>query len=460
VNLLVMTIGDFREWAKVGEREGQVLGYIRNMRGRDGVCALDAIAYTIFSYDNKTLSIKIYEGRGAKGAFINGTNYYVRLIDTMTGDTYPSGQSSKAKTATDGKIVMMTLSDVFAAADQIEEFAAWKGVLDDFKRHIVDLDPQTGDIPIISEQQEDSVFQVAERLLKENTQLVLTGAPGTGKTFMARKLAERIVAAKSDPGEVAKYIAFVQFHPSYDYSDFVEGIRPVGITGGQLEFRVVDGVFKAFCRKAVQEETKNFVFIIDEVNRAELPRVFGELLYCLEPGYRGQDGAVSTQYSQLQGKEHAFALRDGNPVFFIPKNVYIVGTMNNIDRSVEVFDFALRRRFAWLEIRAIDVMAATLASMLDKRVEFTSDDIISISERAISLNKAISSKGQQFGLSEQYHLGPAYFSKIKKMVFLDWESLWEHHLAPVLYEYVRGRRDTNTFLCDMREAFGLTRRQQ
>jgi 5-methylcytosine-specific restriction protein B len=133
-------------------------------------------------------------------------------------------------------------------------------------------------------------------------------------------------------------IDFVQFHPSYDYTDFVEGLRPVK-KGETIGFELKNGIFKKFCKKAKDNPNKNYVFIIDEINRAEISKVFGELFFSIDPGYRGGDGKVKTQFDNIQTEDTCFS-NSNDDYFYVPKNVYILGTMNDIDRSVESFDFA------------------------------------------------------------------------------------------------------------------------
>lgn len=385
-------------------------------------------------------------------------------------------------------------------------------------------------------------------LLKENRNLILHGAPGTGKTFLAKKIAE---------GMNAK-IGFCQFHPSYDYTDFVEGLRPVKTDDASgIGFERKDGVFKEFCKMAILNQTgverqgsdnfeeawkslvekldevnvidipllsgkgtfpielneygtglasrtyktetrdewiprkskffnkdqlyniykglpgtpaeghdnyrkavvkkmkedfglkdyieiienksdsknqKPFVFIIDEINRGELSKIFGELFFSIDPGYRGLDengkqkGIVNTQYQNLlTGTSDIFA--NG---FFIPENVYIIGTMNDIDRSVESMDFAMRRRFIFKEVTAEE-----------------SAENMNIGEEAKSrmtrMNEAIS---KTEGLNSSYFIGGSYFLGVT-----DFDKLWNLKLSSLITEYLRGMDDDNSKYDRIKDAY-------
>ena len=369
-------------------------------------------------------------------------------------------------------------------------------------------------------------------LLKANKNLVLTGAPGTGKTFLAKEIAKAMDAE----------VEFVQFHPSYDYTDFVEGLRPIDDGKGHINFERKDGILKKFCKKATSsisdltlkswnklikhltqannsceyklpsnlltyklsliegennrilieevmtvggvlqilpmgnigyEEVLNsyycwlecgkvsdnpfeysdsdnigckkvvleilakyynlplnnvvgnpFVFIIDEINRGELSKIFGELFYAIDPGYRGMKGKVKTQYQNLVDEDDEFA--DG---FYVPEDVYILATMNDIDRSVESMDFALRRRFAWKEIKPKDRL-----EMLSEKLDHdTCDKAIRVMN---ALNEEIS---KTRGLGSAYQIGPAYFLKLDKEHYNgDFTALWDMHIEVLLKEYLRG----------------------
>lgn len=329
-------------------------------------------------------------------------------------------------------------------------------------------------------------------LLNSEKQIVFTGAPGTGKTHLAKALASNIVNSSPELPEYKKFVTFVQFHPSYDYTDFIEGLKPK--KEEQLNFHLQNGVFKSFCRKAgvierilfnqpldqvvtqhelieqlnkfcdgIDENVKNdwlgwvtnnvlegstkkdiiyklppYVFIIDEINRAELSKVFGELMYSLEPSYRGEDGKVKTQYSYLN-EESTFFVDKDDDWFFIPSNVLIIGTMNDIDRSIEMFDFALRRRFVWKEILSKDVINDVLSNVWEGEEYWGSGEIVEkICTMANEFNEII--KNEPF-LGQSYQIGPSYWTKLSKYGVNEEESkqkLWNYHLYPLLHEYLKG----------------------
>lgn len=271
------------------------------------------------------------------------------------------------------------------------------------------------------------VKDITKKLIKSKN-IILRGAPGTGKSYLAKAVASQIIGISDEQLDSSEQFEFVQFHPNYDYTDFVQGIRPIIDENGNMGFKLKSGIFKTFCEKAIQaqnnifsdelvenhENDKKYVFVIDEINRGEISKIFGELFFSIDPSYRGITGAVKTQYSNMESESDKF---------YIPENVYIIGTMNDIDRSVDTFDFAMRRRFRFIEIKANENIEM-LESLGDKKEEATI--------KMISLNNAISKVEE---LDSNYHIGAAYFLKLKDMSF---EELWEDYLEPLLSDYVRG----------------------
>ena len=346
---------------------------------------------------------------------------------------------------------------------------------------------------------EEDIRNMIEHMIKTNKQVIFTGAPGTGKTYLIRKYVE-----DNTSKDESRY-KFVQFHASYDYTDFVEGLRPVPDKNGGNMFVRMDGTFKAFCRdivtsnltrlgefdnsitsietyfeymKAADAEKKQkiydmldntpYYFIIDEINRADLSRVFGELMFGLEESYREVHNRFDTQYKNLNtycmnGEGTATPIVDDcfKKGFFVPYNLHIIGTMNDIDRSVESFDFALRRRFVWKDVKANDVMFESLKSMRENygNDKLTDDTLKSVAEKIKTMNDKISNV--EVGLTEAYHIGPAYFKDLVKVsddeVDEKLGEIFDNRIEPILYEYMRGRRVniTDVLINPCKDALGV-----
>ena len=348
-------------------------------------------------------------------------------------------------------------------------------------------------------------------------QLVKYGPPGTGKTYLSYQEAE--LAFKIWKSRFAQQSEFqfesnyrlVQFHPSFSYEDFIEGMRPQ-LVDGQAQLTLQNGVFKDFCKDAakweidlhpilpmgktmanltvselfelrakhsgvfqdkhhwdylwaldsqqfakvtLEEALPPYFFVIDEINRAELSRVFGELMICLE--YRGSKGLglIQTQYAGLNDDKTGMIQQktsDGLSTqhFFVPHNLYLLGTMNSIDRSVESFDFALRRRFRW-ELVLPDPGLVTYHWEQKHKKEWSG-----LGACLKTLNKKISDNEH---LGEDYQIGHAYLMNLRYTTPLNFSEvkkrIWNDSLAPLLHEYLRGTGDEKTTLEALGKAFGV-----
>ncbi|MGF7401906.1 AAA family ATPase [Campylobacter concisus] len=291
----------------------------------------------------------------------------------------------------------------------------------------------------------------------ESKNIILYGAPGTGKTYQTKQTIE----ARKLIEENHEY-KIVQFHPSYSYEDFMDGVKPTGIENGAMKFELRNGVFKQMCIDAFKdleknkEKAKKYYFVADEINRAELSRVFGELLLCLEEDKRlrfDNDGnlqgmLVKTANSSLWDNEkHAVYVDEaGEGYFGVPENLYFIGTMNDIDKSIDSFDMALRRRFVW---KRYSCNYDVIAEHFDKSSE---DKLETYVEFCKDINEYITSdKG--LGLDDSYELGHSYFLKPKNLSKKEISKLWEGHISPLLKEYLRTQysgKDIETRLNDMK----------
>jgi len=259
------------------------------------------------------------------------------------------------------------------------------------------------------------IDQVLERL-RSKKNLILQGAPGVGKTFLARKLAYALMEEKDDDR-----IQFVQFHQTYSYEDFIRGYRPLPDSGGT--FGLQDGVFLDFCQRAQKDPERPFVFIIDEINRGNLSQIFGELLMLLEADKRGPEYGMPLVYK-----------KEGEPRFFVPENLYVIGLMNLADRSLALVDYALRRRFSFLTLRAQFASPLFRAWLTERNMAGGLVDLIV--QRMTALNQEIAEEPL---LGENYQVGHSFFCpKGSSFSGLDrawYEAIVETEIAPLLREY-------------------------
>jgi MoxR-like ATPase len=258
------------------------------------------------------------------------------------------------------------------------------------------------DKPFISE----AGFLRMTELLKAKKNIILQGPPGVGKTFIARKLCYEILGEVRDEN-----IEMVQFHQSYSYEDFIQGLRPVA--GG---FDVRNGIFHTFCARAFKNLNEPFFFIIDEINRGNLSKIFGELMVLIEADKRSEKFALKLTYSDEK--------------FFVPPNVHIIGTMNTADRSLAVLDYALRRRFGFvhLEPHFDEVFKSFL---LEKGVsKGLAEHIIST---LLKVNSAIK---DDMNLGESFQIGHSYFTAFKsgENEEMWWQNILNFELKPLLEE--------------------------
>jgi 5-methylcytosine-specific restriction enzyme B len=250
-------------------------------------------------------------------------------------------------------------------------------------------------------------------LLRLKKQLVLQGVPGTGKTHVARCLARLLTHDRPD------CVRLVQFHPAYSYEEFVEGIRARGVeVNGKSEvtFPVEDGVLCQFAELAAKRPSEPHVLLIDELNRGNLPRIFGELLYLLE--YRDQ--AVTLPYSKRP--------------FRLPDNLFLLATMNQLDRSAVALDQALRRRFSFVDMPAD---AAVLASWLEAHTPDATDP--TFGPRVVHLFEELNRRLAR-DLGPEKQIGQSFFM-VPELSTEKLSAVWDHHVRPLLLDYLGGRED-------------------
>lgn len=261
------------------------------------------------------------------------------------------------------------------------------------------------DKPFIAEE----IFNEIVELLFRKKNIILQGAPGVGKTFLAKKIAYQLIGMKKDEN-----IEIVQFHQSYSYEDFIQGIRPT-TTG---EFKVRNGIFYNFCENAKEHPEDTFVFIIDEINRGNLSKIFGELMMLIEYDKRSPRYALKLTYNEGNSSR-----------FYVPENVYLIGCMNTADRSIAIVDYALRRRFAFFEVEPEfgDTFKNYLGTALSKSF---------VNEICRKVNRVNDIIRTSTSLGKGLEIGHSYFCQISSVEDeQEWyKSICKYELFPYLRE--------------------------
>jgi MoxR-like ATPase len=259
---------------------------------------------------------------------------------------------------------------------------------------------------------EPEKFDIILNTLKRKKNIILQGSPGVGKTFFAKRLAYTIIGLKDK-----RKLNMIQFHQSYSYEDFMQGFRPTE----EGNFVLKNGIFYEFCQRAIKDIENPYVFIIDEINRGNLSKIFGELMMLIETDKRGKEFSIPLTYS-----------KEEKETFFVPENVYVVGTMNTADRSLAIVDYALRRRFSFIDIEPA-YNKQSFSDYLEKNV-LSKELIERINLKLGNLNQIIEKDNR---LGKGFRIGHSYFSgNVESENETEWyKSIIQTEITPLILEY-------------------------
>lgn len=306
-----------------------------------------------------------------------------------------------------GQAVMKTLTDITSYTDYVEKLCALFDKDEDadddetpeVSYPLYDIDKFLDEVYM----DEDS-YNTLVGLVRTKKNVILQGAPGVGKTYAAKRLAYSMMGVKDQ-----ERVMMIQFHQSYSYEDFVEGFRPSSSGDG---FEIKKGSFYNFCKKAADDLEHEYFFIIDEINRGNLSKIFGELFMLIENDKRGN--ALQLLYSDEK--------------FFVPKNVYIIGMMNTADRSLAMLDYALRRRFAFYEMRP----GFKSEGFIEYRIGLNNEKFDNLINCVENLNGVITADES---LGEGFCIGHSYFCELDEITHSVLSNIVEYELIPLLKEY-------------------------
>ena len=305
------------------------------------------------------------------------------------------------------KSVQKTLTDITDITDSVRELEDWFADTEEEMDNelIRPADPPYSAEQFLSDVYMDRAsYETLVGLVLKKKNVILQGAPGVGKTFAAKRLAYSMIGVKDQ-----ERIMMVQFHQSYSYEDFIEGFRPASGGNG---FEIKKGAFYLFCRKAADDMEHKYFFIIDEINRGNLSKIFGELFMLIESDKRGN--SLQLLYSDEK--------------FFVPQNVYIIGMMNTADRSLAMLDYALRRRFAFFDMAP----AFKSAGFREYRSRLANEKFNRLIECTERLNEEIA---RDESLGEGFCIGHSYFCNLSEVTDAALSEIVDYELAPLLKEY-------------------------